>query len=432
MKIQSKKEESGQIIIVMAVAFVALLGFAALAIDAGMVFADRRYDQSVADASALAGAAIAAQSMDNYGVMLGNFTCGASGVLNTWADAEAAAIARAADNNFVIDNDITDNLGVDVTCGNEDLGAVKKKYLDIRVVITSKVNTAFAHLVFPGAVHNTVEAVTRVYPREPFASGFAMSSTSKDCGESLYFDGDSTVTVHNSGVHSNSCLTTNGGIEVDAFGPTAGIFYVDTLKINGGGVLNPTATNTDIELQTQEPVRLDCTQFSDMTVKSSNDGGLISPGIYSKIQLNAGKTLTLAPGLYCMDGDFKATGGTIIGSNVTIYLRNGDFDISGGVAITLAAPTSDAYEPARKGLLIYADPGNDATVNILGGAASSYVGTIYVPSGELGVGGNSGVNPTYNTQLIAYTIKVHGTSDIDIYYDEALVANNPPMVDLLK
>ena len=431
MKIQSRKQESGQIIIIMAVAFVALLGFAALAIDTGTIYADRRYDQSVVDASALAGAAIAAQSMDNYGVMLGNFTCGASGVLATWADAEDAAIARAADNNFVIDTDITDKLGVEVTCGNEDLGAVKKKYIDVKVVITSKVNTAFAHLVFPGAVHNTVESITRVYPRAPFASGFAISSTSEDCGESLYFDGDSTVIVHNSGVHSNSCLTTNGGIEVEATGPTAGIFYNDTLKINGGGVLTPAASQTSITLPTQEPVRLDCT-FADMTVKSSTSGGSITPGIYSQIKLNAGNTLNLAPGLYCLDGDLKATGGTLTGNNVTIYLRNGDFDIGGNVTVNLAAPTSDAYEPARKGLLIYADPSNDAVVNVLGGASSSYVGTIYVPSGELGVGGNSGINPTYNTQLIAYTIKVHGTSDIDIWFDEALAANNPPMIDLLK
>ena len=431
MKIQKRKNESGQIIIIMAVAFVGLLGFVALAIDVGMVYADRRYDQSVADASALAGAAIAAQSLDNHSVMLGNFTCGSSGVLAAWADAENAAIARAADNNFVIDTDLSDNLGVQVTCGNEDLGAVKKKYLDIKVMISSQVNTAFAHLVFPGAVKNTVESVTRVYPREPFASGFAISSTSKDCDESLYFDGDSTVIVHNSGVHSNSCLTTNGGIEVEATGPTAGIFYIDTLKINGGGVLDPAATQTAIELPTQEPVRLDCT-FSDMTPKSSTGGGSITPGIYSQIKLNAGDTLNLAPGLYCLDGDLKATGGTLTGDNVTLYLRSGDFEIGGNVTVNLSAPTSDAYAPARNGLLIYADPGNDATVDVLGGASSSYTGTIYVPSGELGVGGNSGINPTYNTQLIAYTIKVHGTSDIDIYFNEELAANNPPMVDQLQ
>jgi len=110
----------------------------------------------------------------------------------------------------------------------------------------------------------------------------------------------------------------------------------------------------------------------------------------------------------------------------------GDFEIGGNVTVNLSAPTSDAYAPAQNGLLIYADPGNDATVDVLGGASSSYTGTIYVPSGELGVGGNSGINPTYNTQLIAYTIKVHGTSDIDIYFNEELAANNPPMVDQLQ
>ena len=51
-----RKSESGQVIVILALALVGLLGFSALAIDGSMVFADRRFSQSGADAAALAGA----------------------------------------------------------------------------------------------------------------------------------------------------------------------------------------------------------------------------------------------------------------------------------------------------------------------------------------------------------------------------------------
>ena len=52
-----KKNERGQAIVIIAVVFIVLLGFAGLAIDAGMVYSDRRNAQNAADASSLAGAA---------------------------------------------------------------------------------------------------------------------------------------------------------------------------------------------------------------------------------------------------------------------------------------------------------------------------------------------------------------------------------------
>jgi uncharacterized membrane protein len=47
--------ESGQILLILTVGIVALLGFLALAVDGGMIYADRRFDQNAADASSFAG-----------------------------------------------------------------------------------------------------------------------------------------------------------------------------------------------------------------------------------------------------------------------------------------------------------------------------------------------------------------------------------------
>ena len=52
--------EKGQSVVLLAAAFIAMLGFAALAIDGGMVYADRRFAQNAADTAALAGGGAAA------------------------------------------------------------------------------------------------------------------------------------------------------------------------------------------------------------------------------------------------------------------------------------------------------------------------------------------------------------------------------------
>src|SRR2546426_8649910 len=51
-----RRREGGQALILTVLAMAVLLGFAALAIDVGLVFEDRRGQQNAADAAALAGA----------------------------------------------------------------------------------------------------------------------------------------------------------------------------------------------------------------------------------------------------------------------------------------------------------------------------------------------------------------------------------------
>ena len=53
MDTKQRPSESGQAIVLIGVAFVVLLGFAALAIDGSMIYSDRRYAQNAADSSSL-------------------------------------------------------------------------------------------------------------------------------------------------------------------------------------------------------------------------------------------------------------------------------------------------------------------------------------------------------------------------------------------
>jgi uncharacterized membrane protein len=67
--------EKGQAAVLLALAFVALLAFAALAIDGGMVYSNRRHAQNGSDSASLAGGSAAALYMENKFVTYGNFDC---------------------------------------------------------------------------------------------------------------------------------------------------------------------------------------------------------------------------------------------------------------------------------------------------------------------------------------------------------------------
>jgi hypothetical protein len=434
------REESGQILVMIAVGLVALLGLTAIAVDGGMIFADRRFDQNAADAAAYAGGGAAAMAMENSQITYRTFNCSAAAGSSTatkmnFAKAEAvkAAQARAKANNFTIDANLDNQHGVTVTCGTETKagGVYMDKYFDVRTMISSDVKTAFAHLFYKGPVRNTVESVVRVRPRNDMAFGFAIASLSNDCKKGIDFDGNSNVIVHLTGIFSNSCLTTNGGINVKVTPAEAGVNYYDQKKINGNGLIDPAPSKVDAQIPRMEIPTPDCNHASLISGGKWNGGGTMQPGRYESVKVNAGNVVVMSPGLYCLDGDFDALGGTLIGNGVTIYQRSGSFSVAGNVTVQLAAPTAPA-DPALRGLLFYAAEGNTKAHKMSGGGASWYIGTLYAPDGEISLGGNNQINPTYTTQVIADYVKVHGTADMEIYFNDTLTYQIPAFLESYK
>jgi uncharacterized membrane protein len=169
---QRNEDERGQVFVILMVGVVALLGFAALAIDGGMYYSDRRYDQDVADSSALAGAGEAAREMVANELNYSVFDCASSDphVLAGIAAVEAAAIAeaqsRALANNFTILGDLSTQHGVTTNCVVDTSSTYPKKYIEVHVMITTTVSSSFLHLFFGGQLQNTVEAVAIAEPSE--------------------------------------------------------------------------------------------------------------------------------------------------------------------------------------------------------------------------------------------------------------------------
>lgn len=382
------RSEKGQAIVFLALGFVAFLGFVALAIDGGMVYADRRHAQNGSDASALAGAGTAALSLanDSYAydeVTYPDWNCNSVLVQKAEWLAQNAAIARGGSNGFSIDQEVTDtdyitdwnNTFVSTHCENADIGAIKDAWLDVTVNISDTTETSFAQLLFPQPLHNVVSATARVFPKAPFGFGQSIVALRERCEHNpneggAHFNGSNNVYISGGGIWSNACVQTSGGnnnvVEVDpgdnvcfAYQEPDGT-WTECYENNGdpdfSPIPDPGIDGEQISLEINPPA---CPGGLNPAVKlNGNDSAVIYPGNYPEITVNGG-TLTLMPGLYCIlkpsspnigNGDVYFNGGIIEGpdgydetatdpyeTGVSFYLDRGSFATSGNATVRLTA-----------------------------------------------------------------------------------------------
>ena len=411
--------ERGQSLVILALGVVGLLGGAALAIDGGMIYAHRRRAQIAADTAALAAALAKTQGVDFV----------------------LAALNRAESNGF----DDADPLTT-VSVFNPPVIEPYKSDTDanqyIQVQITGQVNTAFLHFVFKGPVRNTVDAIARARPPVNLADGYALFGTSLTECDALSFGGNGKIKLAGGDAFSNSdgtakvgsCSsgTRSGSGTVVLSGQTLLLVgdFVDSGT--GGGVLNSEAGGSpkisEYVPQQQMPIMpvVPCPSTAKEPPLNINKSTTLSPGNYTSISVKAGAALTLNPGIYCMDGDFSGTGGSITGAGVLIKMLQGSFDLGGNSSVNLAAPTSGDWA----GLLVYGEPAT-SLIKLTGGSGSAYVGTIYAPQTQCEIRGGSGTLAV-NSQLICRTIQVVGDGTVDITYDPDQNYRLPTTLELAK
>lgn len=444
MKKNRYTSERGQAMILFVLGIVGLLGFTALAIDGGMIYAERRRAQNGTDASSLAGGASTAMYLDNNGVNYLNWNCSGN-VLPAITAGQAAAISRAAANNYTVDTDLSDNNGVQGTCGAVDNGSWIDKYVDIRALVTADTQTAFVHFVFSGPIRNTVEAITRIRPRTPVAFGNAIVALREDCPNQntggVHFDGNSTLSVTGGGIFSNACMKATGSVSANVYGgynitctgtnclTTSGH---PTLEAHDGGQVQSGSLHLPPGSYAVPPP--DCSSVPDQG--SHTGSGTISPGRYSSITVHSSSnTLLLNPGLYCLSGNFDVNGGTLTGNGVTIYITSGNFSVGGNVQVNLTAPPARGCTycpPPLPGVLVYLAEGNTGEADLMGTADSQYLGLVYVPSGTIEAGGTGSELSTIHAQLVADTVKLHGNTNVVINFDGDDNYQIAPKLELFK
>ncbi len=161
----ARRYENGQVMILLVLGFVGLLGFAALAIDIGMLYSDRRIAQNAADAATLAGAGRAGQQLKT--LFVDDWDCG-SGFNTVKSDAKDTAIEQTLFNQFVI----TDLWGSPKMLSRLPAVLVAAPAITIWMSACASITqtpSTFSHMIFGGQLANTVEAVARVTPKTPFA-----------------------------------------------------------------------------------------------------------------------------------------------------------------------------------------------------------------------------------------------------------------------
>jgi hypothetical protein len=408
------KSEEGQAIVFLVLGLVVFMGFVALAIDGGMAFADRRHSQNGSDASSLAGGGEAALYLENTHVMYAQWNCNDGDVQDAMELAAQKAIERAGTNNFSIDEDPSDGNGVTVVCGTHDYGYIDK-FIDVTVNISSTTETSFAQLLFPDALVNKVQAVTRVRPRMSLAYGNAVVGlNSADCpgNNGVAFGGNGNTIIDGGGVWSNGCLSGNG----NSFGAEI---------INGdvnyaGGFHGNNNFNPD---PSQVPYTLPPSSF-EIPMPNCND-----PDAHNVNSLPD----TLTPGLWCVNAGHNVilNNGEINGSGVTIVVVDGNISINGGVTVNLASPITDPDpSPAVAGLLFYVPNGN---ITINGGSDQHYEGLIYAPHGDCSITGNSALGTLeMNTQIVCWNVEISGSAEIDITFNAGQEYTKPTSIELFR
>lgn len=434
----SMRNQAGQSYIIMAIMMVGLISFSALAIDGGMLLHEHRRSQNAADAAAMAAAYAKIRSQP-----LG------TAALNSAAANEYGTTAQAC---TPAGSDCVVGVGTDVTIQvtnppRTGLYAGNPDY--IHVIIDTEIESNFAHLIFGEKLNNRAEATSRVLPPENYAYGNALHATTEHDCKGIWFAGTGDTDITGGNVFSNSDADTascqsgvQGGAGAINVNAPHGINVVGTFDSGGSGTVNP----SPIEGVEHDPLRQliipDCSHLTDdygsMKINSAGET-IIYPGHYSEITINnPGAIVNMQPGMYCVDGNkgFTGTGGEVNGTDIMIVMINGPFDLGGGTVVNLSAEDTpntllDNALYDWQGMLLFVYPSNPDVIIINGDTSTSYIGTIFAPNSEITLNGN-GTTMGVSAQLIGYKIKVTGTANINITYNEGDNYKLPHAIDLIR
>lgn len=378
--------ERGAAAITVAISLLVLMAFAALAMDGGLGFDDRRGTQNAADNAALAAAWEA---------------CNPSG-----STPEDAGLAVAAENGY--DNTSPDtSVQVNALPDNE-----------YEVIIQTSNDATFARA---GVGADSVSVTSRAVADcevIPFLGGYALFAGAPSvCSGGVELDLTGASKIITGGVHSNGALKIQGAA-TDIDGP---ITYV--------GSIQPSDFPESEQLPDPlaYPIDLDISEFAPGGSRANNaaSSGHYHPSIGVKITNtwmtsnghasgSPGSITITRPGIYYTDREIDLNNATVAaGVRVTFVSKNNQIKVVG-------SGNFDAYEPVSGGpndpgvlmFSTYDEPsaGPTCSGNAIQWSVSSgvWTGVIYAPNGQARQ--SSASSATLNGSIFAYTINLSGSS----------------------
>lgn len=426
---------SGQAIVLIALAMVALIGVLGMTIDGGGLFFLHRDTQNAVDAALIAAA---------YARCTANPL--ESPRPTAYENRIVTAGLQAAKNDgfgsgLLADNGATIN-GATVLIEPDYTDPTTNRSGYVRAEITAVKPSYFIQLLWPGALEVTSSGVARCQRSYlgllPQAAIFATRTTSEcNLGNGEAIANTGTSRIHVSGdIFSNSqnpdCAIDGRGhstFTVTGACQTAGTGGFDHDDVACGSY--PSALS---ETWPQNPFN-DTIDRPACIAGEHPTGNGYAPGTYSSWTLNNNDDVFLQPGLYCFTGEgIKMTGGYLHGDGVFFYFypagnggpSNGGIAMNGGSA-NLTAPSDNNCIPGTSagatcdytGLHIWKDTtldtitdstvqsgGSKNEIHFNGGAGSSWTGTVYAPATECTVEGNQ--TATFRGMFVCYSVRGAG------------------------
>jgi len=409
---KGKHSENGQALVLIILSIVALFGFAALAVDFGRIYSERRRAQSAADSAALAAAYAAANSDSEDANVRYNL-------------ALEKALTSAAKNGF----DGVNRNSV-VVKSPPDHGSYEECRCEyIQVIISTEVDPIFVQLLGRGVSQISAEAVARGRRSQSISSGNAVHALIEDgeSGDGVEVDGNIDFKVKNGNIYSNKNGVKKGG--------SGAVSVIGGNIITADGWSNTSGVSATGGFRNQDPLRIPTPPEPDCNMSNGAvNGDTYNPGKYfSGIKINGG-TITMKPGMYCVKNGIQINGNTTVkGDGIFIVLLSGEIRINGNSRVQWKRP-NDLVDGAGNqwgGMLIYSPPSNTSEVYLTGTNGTKFSGTVFAPKGLCEYGGTN-MSTGSSAQLICHQVRLHGNPDITIDFHEDEDYRMPPIVELIE
>ncbi len=390
-------DESGQTLVMIAMCIPLIVAGMALAIDVGNIHYRQRQLQTAADAAAIAA-----------GLEISNCSNSACANMSTAAekalieDGITAATITPTTNQCTVSNSTSLAMIINVgpcVLGSNDPNNGNTNMAE--VVLTEPQNTIFGALF----KLSSTNLVARSEAGEAYIEN---APTGGNCiyTDSLSFNSsDGTFTLNNCGIYDNGNLQTDNGDSVKA---STFLYYGTWSPNNCNGSCTWTLGNSETQPAHTTTAQSDPLASLPAPTKPANSstasnttpstGATLQPGYYpSGINLNSNVSVTLAAGLYYMNGSINVdSGATISGTGVELYFTSGGLQLNSGSTAQLTAPTTTSSTAGTTaGMLIWQSSTNTNGMDIDSGSTSYFNGVIYLPDATLTL--NSGASVTVNS-----------------------------------
>jgi Flp pilus assembly protein TadG len=430
---RNMKDESGQVLVMVALSMTVLIGFVGFATDVGHLLSQRRVAQTVADSAALAGAIEAAKEGNSTTVSGGMWTAASyDAALNGYTPGGSNGAKNASTG---VTLSLYADTGVSVS-NFQSPGYVQS-------VVSLNTSTVFMN-VFGALIGNSGYSNMNV-------SATAIASNDITANGCVYVQNDGGYAVPavdmggNSLITEPTCgMTVNGNLVMGGNGTINALFVATTGTISGKNAQsNWTSGNSpesDPLSKLQDPTAQPALSGTTCTAPSGSgmtggcvyDYGCSSKGGSCKAN-NCGSTCTLsgatltANTIYYYDKGINLSG-SVTGSDVTLYLTgNAYFDYDANGSGTLTPPgygascvgssnpfcgvVIDAPTDGSGGAGTYScssgkgnNGGNPGEIYLdFGSSSTDFEGVIYAPYMQL-FGQDKGASATFNADLVVGNI----------------------------